>query len=199
MADELNFNTTQGKTIARELQISYLNTGTFAEPIWSPVGRRVESSDMEFDWDTNTYTDIFGNKYTDGKKATRTQSFDPWALDSIDVAQKKIWNLAVRDDDIQALLNQDMLIAHFYAGGSENGKENFAERYESCSVLPTRQGGDGGGNISIGIDVTYGGTRTMGKVSRGEDGAITFTPDGNPEIQSYSGYSVSRSTSRLGE
>lgn len=172
MAD-LTFNTTAGQTVARELLIAFLNTGTSDVPVWSPVGKRVEDSSIEMDWSTETKVDIFGNTYVTGKKATKTQTFEPWELDSGDEAQKKIWNLAVRENNVNALLNQDMLIAHLYAG--DEGM-NFAERYESCSVLPTNLGGEGGGSVGMSIEVTYGGERTLGTVTV-SDGIATFTPD----------------------
>lgn len=172
---ELSFTTPAGQTVARELLVAFLNTGTQDEPVWSPVGKRVEDSSIELDWSTETRVDIFGATYTNGKKATKTQGFDPWELDSGDVAQKKIWNLAIHDNDVNALMNQDMLIAHLYAG-AENA--NFAERYESCAVLPTSLGGEGGGSVGMAIEVTYGGTRTVGSV-RVEAGTVTFTPEVN--------------------
>ena len=162
-------------TVARELLIAYLNTGTTSAPVWSAVGKRVEDSSMKLDWSTETKVDIFGNTYTTGKKATKTQSFDPCELDSGDAAQVKIWNLAVKDDDINALLNQDMLIVHFYAGDKATP---YAERYSACSVLPTGLGGAGGGTIGMPIEVTYGGTKTTGSVSKSAAGEITFEPAG---------------------
>lgn len=172
MAD-LTFNTTAGQTVARELLVAFLNTGTAEAPVWSPVGKRVEDSSIEMDWSTESKTDIFGATYITGKKATKTQTFEPWELDAGDAAQQKIWNLAIKDNDINALLAQDMLIVHLYAG--ETGK-NFAERYASCSVLPTNLGGEGGGSVGMSIEVTYGGTRTIGTVAVA-DGTVTFTPD----------------------
>lgn len=170
---ELAFNTTAGQTVSRELLVAFLNTGTAETPVWSPVGKRVEDSSIEMDWSTETKTDIFGDTYITGKKATKTQTFEPWELDASDEAQKKIWNLAIRENNVNALLAQDMLIAHLYAG--DEGK-NFAERYASCSVLPTSLGGEGGGSVGMSIDVTYGGTRTLGTIAV-VDGVTTFTPD----------------------
>ena len=167
---EMTFNTKPGVTVGRELLIAYLNTGSYEAPVWSPVGKRVEDSSIELDWGTETKTDIFGGVYTTGKKATKTQTFDPCELDASDVAQQKIWNLAIRDNDVNSLLNQDMLIVHFYAGEED---APFAERYESCAVLPTGIGGEGGGNIGMPIDVTYGGKRTTGTVTNA-GGVITF-------------------------
>lgn len=173
--EDLTFNTPKGETVSRELLIAYLNTGTsHEEPTWSPVGKRVEDSSIELDWSTETKTDIFGDTYTTGKKATKTQTFEPCELDADDAAQVKIWNLAMKDNNVNALLNQDMLIAHFYAGDES---QNFAERYEACGVLPTSLGGEGGGTVGMPIDVTYGGKRTIGTVSKA-DGVVKFTPDG---------------------
>ncbi len=62
MAD-LSFNTNAGQTIAREMLIVYLNTGTTASPVWSAVGKRVEDSSTEIDWDTETIRDILGATY----------------------------------------------------------------------------------------------------------------------------------------
>lgn len=171
---ELTFNTTAGQTIDRELLIAYLNTGTSASPVWSAIGKRVEDSSEEMDWSAESKQDILGNTFTTMKKPVITQSFDPIPLDSGDLAAVKLWNLAVRDHDAQALANQDMMIAHFYA---TSGELNFAERYESCAIAVTSIGGDGGGTLDIATDVTYGGTRTLGTVSKGDDGTVTFTAD----------------------
>lgn len=172
---DLTFNTKPGVTVARELLIAYLNTGTTSAPVWSAIGKRVEDSSIEMDWGTESKVDIFSNTYTTGKKPTKTQTFDPCELDSSDVAQQKIWNLAIRDNDVNALLNQDMLIVHLYVDAGSEGDGYFAERYESCAILPTSLGGEGGGSVGMPIEVTYGGTRTTGKATKTSDG-VTFTP-----------------------
>lgn len=173
MAD-LTFNTTAGQTVAREMLIAYLNVGETATPEWAPIGKRVEDSSEEMDWGEETKKDIFGDTYTTLKKPTITQTFDPCELDAADLAQQKIWNLAVKDQDAQALANQDMLIVHLYAGTADTAV--FAERYSSCAVKPSSLGGEGGGNIGMPIDITYGGTRTVGKAAIA-DGEVTFTPE----------------------
>lgn len=173
MAD-LTFNTTAGQTVARELLIAYLNTGTGESPVWSKIGKRVEDSSIEMDWSTETKVDIFGDTYTTGKKATKTQSFEPCELDGGDTAQLKIWNMAIKDNDVNALLNQDMLIVHLYAGTADTAV--FAERYSSCAVLPSSLGGEGGGSVGMPIDITYGGTRTTGTAAV-SNGTVTFTEE----------------------
>ena len=98
MAD-LEFSTTSGQTIARELLIAYLNTGTTAAPVWSAIGKRVEDSTAEMDWSQESKRDILGNTFTTMKKPTITQTFDPIPMDAGDAAAVKLWNLAVKDHD----------------------------------------------------------------------------------------------------
>lgn len=171
---EMNFNTKSGETIAREMLIAYLNTGDSETPVWSPIGKRVEDSSQEYDWGEETSRDILGNTWAKLQKPVITQTFDPNDLDSGDEAQHQIWNLAVREQNAQALANQDMLIVHLYAGTADTAV--FAERYESCMVKPSSLGGAGGGNIGMPLDITYGGKRTIGTASISA-GVVTFTPD----------------------
>lgn len=173
MAD-YTFNTTPGQTVGRELLIAYLNTGTNSEPTWYPIGKRVEDSSAEYDWSDETKQDILGSSWGTMKKPIITQTFDPCELDAGDEAQKKIWDLAVVQQDAQALANMDMLIVHLYAGTANTAV--FAERYESCMVKPSSLGGEGGGNIGMPIDVTYGGKRTIGTAAI-SNGTVTFTPE----------------------
>lgn len=170
---DIEFNTTAGQTIAREMMILYLNTGTDSAPVWSAVGSRVSDSDMEYDWSQESNQDIIGNTFTTMKKPVVTQSFDPLPLDAGDPAAVMLWNIAVKDQDAQKLANLDMLIAHFYA---KSGTSNWAERYFSCAAPVNRIGGEGGGNLAIGSEVTFGGTRTTGTVKK-TGATVTFTED----------------------
>lgn len=171
MAD-VTFNTPEGQTIDRELLIAYLNTGSKEAPVWSAIGKRVEDSSEEMDWGQESKQDILGNTFTTMKKPIISQTFDPIPLDAGDAAAVKMWNLAIKDHDAQALANQDMMIGHFYA---TSGEAKFAERYDSCAIAVTGIGGEGGGTLGITSEVTYGGNRTLGTVSRGSNSAIEFT------------------------
>lgn len=171
MAD-LTFNTVSGQTIDREMLIAYLNTGTTSDPIWSALGKRVSDSSAEYDWSQETEQDILGNTFTTMKKPVVTQSFDPYYLDGGDAAAVKIWNMAVKDHDVAALAAQDMLIVHLYAGTANTAV--FAERYSECAIQATGIGGEGGGRLSMPVEVTYGGTRTVGTAAV-SNGVVTFT------------------------
>ena len=174
MAD-LTFNTTAGAVVERKMLILYLNTGTSSEtPTWSPIGKRVEDSSLEYDWGDESKTDIFGNAYTTMKKPVITQTFDPCELDAGDTAQVKIWNQSIKDQDVAAMCNNDLLVVHAYAGTADTAV--FAERYSSCMVKPSGLGGSS--NVGMPIDVTYGGTRTKGTAAVA-DGTVTFTPEGS--------------------
>lgn len=171
-----NLNTKAGQTVARELMIAYLNTATYASPSWSALGKRVEDSSMEFDWGDESKQDILGDVHSTMKKPVITQSFDPCNLDSGDSAVSRVWELAVKEQDAQALAAMDILIAHFYAG-TESAP--FAERYPASMVKPTGLGGEGGGSIEMPVDVTYGGKREIGTVTKGADGSVTFVAAGS--------------------
>ena len=166
---ELTFNTQAGAVVERKLLILYLNTGTSEAPAWSPVGKRVEDSSMEFDWGEESKTDIFGETWTTFKRPTITQTFDPCELDGSDVAQVKIWNQAIRDQDVSAMTNNDLLVVHAYAGTADTAV--FAERYPASAVKPSGLGGSA--NVAMPIDVTFGGAREIGTASVA-DGEVTF-------------------------
>ena len=170
MAD-LTFNTQAGATIERKLMILYLNTGTSQAPAWSPIGKRVEDSSMEFDWQEESKKDIMGDTYSTMQAPIISQTFDPCELDAGDVAQQKIWNLAVREQNAGALCNQDLLVVHTYAGDAETSV--FAERYHASMVKPTGLGGSA--TIGMPIDVTFGGKRSIGTATVGDTGVI-FAP-----------------------
>lgn len=172
MAD-MTFNTTEGMTIAREKLIAYLNTGSSTSPVWTAIGKRVTDSSIEYDWSTESSTDILGETRTTMKKPVMTQSFDPVPLDAGDPAAVKLWNLAVKDQDAQALAAQDMLIVHLFAGTADSAM--FAERYSACAIQISSIGGEGGGDIQMPFTATYGGTRTVGTAAIGTGGAVTFT------------------------
>lgn len=168
------FKTPAGQTIDRKLYLVCGNYGTAAAPQWGKLGKRVEDSSAEMDWGEETKKDILGDTYTTMKTPTITQTFDPCELDSGDEYQQKVWQLAVVDQDAPALCSQDLLRIHLYAV-DESGAA-FAERYHSSMVKPSGLGGEGGGALTMPIDVTFGGAREVGTASVAADGAITFTP-----------------------
>ena len=169
MAD-MTFNTQAGAVVERKLLALYLNTGTNIAPVWSLIGKRVEDSSMEYDWQEESKRDILGDTHSTMQAPIIQQTFDPCELDAGDVAQVKLWNMAIKDQDTAALCNQDLLVVHTYAGDAESGA--FAERYPASMIKPSGLGGSA--NVGMPIDVTFGGKRSIGTAKVGEAG-VEFT------------------------
>jgi len=173
------FSTPAGQTVERKLYLCCGNSGTASAPKWGRLGKRVEDSSAEMDWGETTKQDILGETHTTMKKPVITQTFDPCELDSADEYQQLIWQLAVVEQNAAALCNQDLLRIHLYAKDAAGNV--FAERYHSCMVKPTSLGGEGGGALTMPIEVTFGGEREVGTASVADDGTISFTPGGEAQ------------------
>lgn len=167
-------NTPAGQPADRKLYLCCGNYGTASAPQWGRLGKRVEDSSAEMDWSEETKTDILGDTYTTMKTPVISQTFDPCEVDSDDKYQQHVIDLAVVQQDAAALCNQDLLRIHLYLTDEEGNA--FAERYPSSAVKPSGLGGEGGGPLTMPIDVTFGGTREVGTASVAADGTITFTP-----------------------
>lgn len=170
MADYTFLNPDTDQALDRDLLIAYLNVGEKATPKWAPIGCRVESSNEERDWQRESKKDIMGHTHNSMKKPITTQSFDPWPLAGNDAAQKKLWELAIANEDATALSNMDIMVVHKYV---TVGSAPFAVRNDACSVEVTSLGGEGGGSLDIAVTVTYGGTRTIGTATVSGD-SVTF-------------------------
>lgn len=170
MANEKkSFIGTTGQPIARENLRLYKNTGTGSTPVWAVIGKRVQDSSMELDWSADHGIDILGEGYGSLRAPLITQQFDGAKPIVGDAAIEEIYNLALVKHDHIALSAQDLLVEHKEAG--------WAERYETCTVEVTGYGGEGGGDVVMPFTVTFGGTRTLGTITR-ENGVVTFVPDG---------------------
>ena len=168
------FNTPAGQTVERKLYLCCGNSGTAEAPQWGKLGKRVEDSSAEMDWSEESKQDILGGTYTTMKTPVISQTFDPCELDPGDEYQQHVWQLAVVEQNASALCSQDLLRIHLYAV-DEQGRA-FAERFPSSMVKPSGLGGEGGGSLTMPIDVTFGGVREVGTASVAADGTITFTP-----------------------
>lgn len=167
------FNVDEGKTVERKLFLCCGNSGTYAAPVWGKVGRRVEDSSAEMDWGEESTKGIYGDTFTSMKTPLISQTFDPYKVEGGDAYLEHVWQLAVVDQDAAALCNQDLLLIHLYA--TDDSGAAFAERYPASMVKPSSLGGEGGGALTMPIDVTFGGEREVGTASVSADGVITFT------------------------
>lgn len=163
-----------GKRATRELLVTYLNVATYESPTWKPLGRTSSDSSIERDWSVETKTGIYGEVFTSAKKPTKTQSFSDNDIIAGDDVQNHLLDIAVVREDVSEIVGQDVLVAHLYL--NDSSQKPFAERYPASAVVLTTTGGEGGGMLVSDIDVTYGGTRETGTISKAGD-AVTFTPD----------------------
>lgn len=175
MAEIKFMNETSATPFDRAKMMAFINVAASSETEdWAPLGIRATSADHSYDWQSESSTDIFGNIYNSAKKPIVSTSLDPWPLTGNDKAQKHIWKLAVAEQDHVKLSGQDILIVHSYATVGSTATNFFAERYNASMVAVTRIGGDGGGLLTDGCDVTFGGERTVGKATL-SDGTVTYT------------------------
>lgn len=176
MAEEkYKVRTPAGQTVDRHLYLVLGNTGTYDAPKWHPIGKRVEDSGAEVDYSDETIQDVLGGVYGTMKKPVITQDFDPCPIDAGDEYQQKLIQLAVIDQDVQALANQDLLRVHLYL--TDDSGNAFAERFPSSMVKPNGPAGEGGGNLTMPVSITFGGVREKGhvSVSDAEGGGKTYT------------------------
>lgn len=175
MAEKFTITTAgEGASAAREMMITYLNTGTAEAPVWSAMGTKVTEGNIEYDWGIETITDILGNTYATAKTAQMTQTFSGSEIVGGDAVMNQLVDLAVVQKSAAQLINQDCLIVHAYL--KNEAGQSFAERYPASSVIPTTLGGEGGAALVSDIDVTYGGARKTGTATYA-DGVLTFTPE----------------------
>lgn len=180
MASVFKLSGTPGQTVDRKLYLVYGNAGTYESPEWSVMGKRVEDSSAEEDWSEESSTDILGDTYADMKSPITTQSFDPCPIDPGDKYQAKLAELYIIERNAQALVSQDLLRVHLYL--TDGNGNAFAERFPSSMVKPTGLGGEGGGNLTMPVDVTFGGAREKGyvRIPTSPHDEITFN-EGGPE------------------
>lgn len=173
MAGKFTISTGDGISAKREMLVTYLNTGTSEAPTWSAMGLKVTDSNIEYDWSQESNTDILGNAFVTAKTAQLTQTFSGSEIVGGDAVMNHLTDLAIVQKDAARLTNQDLLIVHTYLKDTD-GKA-FAERYPASSVMPTTNGGEGGGMLVSDIDVSYGGERVTGTATVANK-VVTFTP-----------------------
>lgn len=160
MDEKYSIAGSNGESPLRDQIVTYLNTATSAQPVWSPVGRTVDDSSIDADYSEDSKTDIFGVTYNSVKKPKREQEFSDANLLAGDAVANKILDLCIVQQNMAEIQNQDCLVVYLFLQDS-SGKA-FAERYPSSTVLLTSIGGPGGEKAVAGIKVSYGGDRATG-------------------------------------
>ena len=172
MAEKYSIAGNSGESPLREQIVTYLNTTSSAQPVWSPMGRTVEDSSIDADYSEDSKTDIFGTVWNSAKKPKREQEFSDSNLLAGDAVMNRVLDLCIVQQNMAELQNQDCLVVYLFLQDS-NGKA-FAERYPNSTVLMTSIGGPGGEKAVTGIKVSSGGERVTGTFDKTTK---TFTAD----------------------
>lgn len=156
-------------------------TGTLASPVWELVGYKLESADMNIDYETDeTKKDILGNTFVNLNGPKRSFDLSSWNLIQGSKLQVDVMN-ALRyeaNGGMSYLENGgDFCLVHHYAGIA--GSAMLAERWKACGMKPGRLGGDGGANLTTDITVTMGGDKEIGTAAI-SSGTMTFTKTDAP-------------------
>ena len=175
-----------GSTAKREAFSLWYNstisgTGTASTPSWDLVGYKLESADMNIDYETDeTKKDILGNTFVELAGPKRTFDLSAWNIVQGSAIQVDVMNaLRYENQGGVAFLESggDFCLVHHYAGTS--GSAMLAERWKGCSIKPGRLGGDGGGNLTTDITVVMGGDKEIGTAAIAS-GVMTFTKTDAP-------------------
>ena len=172
MAEKYSIAGNSGESPLREQIVTYLNTTTSEQPVWSPMGRTVEDSSIDADYSEDSKTDIFGTVWNSAKKPKREQEFSDSNLLAGDAVMNRVLDLCIVQQNMAELQNQDCLVVYLFLQDS-SGKA-FAERYPNSTVLMTSIGGPGGEKAVTGIKVSYVGERVTGTF---DNTTKTFTAD----------------------
>ena len=172
MSEKYSIAGNSSESPLREQIVTYLNTTSSAQPVWSPMGRTVEDSSIDADYSEDSKTDIFGTVWNSAKKPKREQEFSDSNLLAGDAVMNRVLDLCIVQQNMAELQNQDCLVVYVFLQDS-SGKA-FAERYPNSTVLMTSIGGPGGEKAVTGIKVSYGGERVTGTFDKTTK---TFTAD----------------------
>jgi hypothetical protein len=149
--------------------------GTLASPVWELVGYKLTGGDVSVDYETDeTKKDILGNTFVSLSGAKRSIDLSGWDTIKGSHLQVDIMNaMRYENNGGMAYLESggDFCLVHHYAGSSG---AMLAERWSGCGIKPTRQGGDGGGNLTLDATVTFSGEKTIGTAAI-NGSTMTFT------------------------
>lgn len=151
--------------------------GSSGTSVREVLGAYAESSSIEFNNDVNTITDVLDIVRTDVNKTEPQQSFDPLYISGNSKLSAYLMNAALNNDinKYNGVFNVYIIMAFAGAKGAFEAK-----MHEGCTILPVSIGGDGGGYVSMPIEVHYSNNITEGTVDKLADD-FKFTPKGESE------------------
>lgn len=167
------FNLTTGQRADRKLLITVAEwTDSGNQQKRQILGDRIESSQIDYNMDISTMTDIRGNNYTDINKSQPQQTFEPYTIMGGD-ALAEFLNEKRRVNALSELSGFTLYIITAFKGNSTSGYE--AEKHTDCTIVYNSIGGDTHTNFPI--NIYFSNKITTGKVDK-LTSDFAFTPDG---------------------
>ena len=172
------FNLKPGQRAERKLLVTVveweepLDGTTGSETVREILGKRTESSQIDYNPDQQDSTDILGNNYTDVNKTQPTQAFDPYLILGGSRLGAFLNDIRRRNALSELTGAFTVYVITLFVGDSVNGYE--AEKQDECTITYDSIGGDA--NVNFAITVHFSNKITTGKVDKfAED--FEFTAD----------------------
>lgn len=141
-------------------------------PKWELLGYKVTDASVEFNWESETVTDITGVTYNSITKSEPQMSLDGYIINSKSTFLDKLAKLAIRNAFTE-FNNFTVLTVYYWL---EKTSTYLAKKETDCSILPESIGGEG--TLGITPQITFSNNATFGSVANsvtGNAGEITFT------------------------
>jgi hypothetical protein len=163
------FNLTDKQRADRKLLLTVVewNDGSQKRQL---LGHRIESSNIEYNHDITTQTDILGENYTDVNKSQPQQSFEPYTITGGDALAEFLNDKRRRN----ALSELNVFTVYVITAFKGSAGEYEAEKHTDCTIVYNSIGGDT--KTDMPITVYFSNKITLGTVDKlTED--FAFTPD----------------------
>lgn len=134
------------------------------------LGHRIESSNIEYNHDITTQTDILGENYTDVNKSQPQQSFEPYTITGGDALAEFLNDKRRRN----ALSELNVFTVYVITAFKGDVGEYEAEKHIDCTIVYNSIGGDT--KTDMPITVYFSNKITLGTVDKLDD-TFTFTPE----------------------
>ena len=137
--------------------------------VWEPLGIGTEDASITYDYDEATTTDIWDITETQVNKVNQSISFDPYYVKAGDTLQAILIDMLNREAWGE-LSSFKVLVARYYLGTDGNYQ---AMTYDACTIKVQSEGGSS--YVSMPIDISIGGHKTMGTVNLRPPSIPVFT------------------------
>ena len=168
----MSFNLSTGQRADRKLLITAVEWTEGSSQKREILGKRIESSQVDYNHDISTMTDILGENYTDVNKSQPQQSFEPYTIIG-GSALAEFLNDKRRRNALSELNNFTVYLITAFKGQAGAYE---AERHTECTIVYNSIGGDT--HTDMPINVYFSNKITLGTVDVLDD-TFQFTPSGS--------------------